>query len=400
MNIRGILAASSLFLLANAPSLPARAAPAVPGVTDTEVTIGITGPLSGPAAAWGSIALASEAYAKYVNDQGGIHGRKLKLVLKDDGYNPGKAVANVNEMKDSVFAIVGTVGTAVLNATKEIVAESGVPLIAPLANVQVWAKQPKEKRASVFQVYPDYADEAEWTVIQANKIEGVKKIAVFGQNDDYGREGVQGVKRGIAKLKDVSLVGEVYYEVTERELGTHALKIKESGADAVLFYSTATHAAALVKEMAKVGYRPKIFASFTLYDRDTMFRLLGELWEGAYFNTIIAIRGEEAADKDIDIITKIEPKLKGREGFCVTGSSDIKLVVAGLQGAGRDLTREKFLKAIEGLKGYTAGGLLPPIDFGPDRHHGGNAVRMMRAGKAKDSSVQQIVAFQQFPPHF
>ena len=399
MTIRGIIAGLSAFLVTTVGST-ARAAPAVPGVTDTEVTIGITGPLSGPAAAWGSIALASEAYAKHINDQGGVHGRKLKLVLKDDGYNPGKAVANMNEMKDSVFVVVGTVGTAVLNATKDIVADSGLPLLAPLANVQVWAKQPKAKRASVFQIYPDYADEGEFLITQANKVEGVKKVAVFGQNDDYGKEGLQGVKRGIAKLNGVSLVGEVFYEVTDRELGTHALKMKESGAEAVILYSTATHAAALVKEMAKVGYRPKIFASFTLYDRDTMFRLLGDLWEGAYFNTIIAIRGEPAADKDIDIITKIDPKLKGREGFCVTGASDIKLIVAGLQAAGRDLTRESFLKAVESLKGYTAGGLLPPIDFGPDRHHGGNAVRMMRAGKAKDSSVQQIVAFEQFPSHF
>ena len=399
MSIRGIVAVASILLLSGSSPAPAAGAP-VPGVTDTEVVIGITGPLSGPAAAWGSIALASEAYAKYINDQGGIHGRKLRLVLKDDGYNPGKAVANITEMKDSVFAVVGTVGTAVLNATKEVVAESGVPLIAPLANVQVWAKQPKEKRAAVFQVYPDYADEGEWLVVQANKVEGVKKIALFGQNDDYGREGLAGVKRGIAKLNGVSLVSEVFVEVTDRELGTHALKLKESGAEAVLLYSTPMQAAAIVKEMAKVGYRPKLFASFTLYDRDTMFRLVGDLWEGAYFNTIIAVRGEPAADRDIEIITKIDPKLKGREGFCVTGASDIKLVVEGLKAAGRDLTRQKFLKAIESLKGYTAGGLLPPVDFGPDRHHGGNAVRMMRAGTAKDSSAKQVVAFEQFPAKF
>ncbi|MBS1110604.1 MAG: Extracellular ligand-binding receptor, partial [Anaeromyxobacteraceae bacterium] len=128
----------------------ARAAP-VPGVTDTEITIGITGPLSGPAAAWGTIALASEAYANHVNAQGGVHGRKLKIVLKDDGYNPGRAVANFNEMKDSVFAVIGTVGTAVLNANKDLVAEAGLPLIYPLGNVQVFAKQPKEKVRTVFQ---------------------------------------------------------------------------------------------------------------------------------------------------------------------------------------------------------------------------------------------------------
>ena len=111
MGIRAFSAALASGILA-----ATSASAAVPGVTDTEVTIGITGPLSGPAAAWGTIALASEAYAKYVNDNGGVNGRKLKVVLKDDGYNPGRAVANVSEMKDQVFAILGTVGTAVLNA--------------------------------------------------------------------------------------------------------------------------------------------------------------------------------------------------------------------------------------------------------------------------------------------
>ncbi|HZY02267.1 MAG TPA: ABC transporter substrate-binding protein, partial [Anaeromyxobacteraceae bacterium] len=152
--IRALATAFAACLLS---ASPAQAAP-VPGVTDTEITIGITGPLSGPAAAWGTIALASEAYARYVNDQGGVHGRKLKIVLKDDGYNPGRAVANMNEMKDQVFAVIGTVGTAVLNANKDLVAEAGLPLVFPLGNVQVFAKQPKAKIRTVFQAYPDYAD--------------------------------------------------------------------------------------------------------------------------------------------------------------------------------------------------------------------------------------------------
>jgi len=395
MAIRALAAALAACFLSASP-----AQAAVPGVTDTEVTIGITGPLSGPAAAWGSIALASEAYAKYVNDQGGVHGRKLKIVLKDDGYNPGRAVANVTEMKDSVFALLGTVGTAVLNANKDLVAEAGLPLVYPLGNVQVFARQPKEKVRTVFQVYPDYADETEFLVQQAATLEGVKKFGFFGQNDDYGKGGLEGVKKGLQKVPGAALAGEVFYEVTERELGTHALKMKESGAEAVILYSTATHAAALVKEMAKVGYRPKIFASFTLYDRDTMFRLLGDLWEGAYFDAAIALRGEPAADKLIEIVTGIEPKLKGREGFCVQGAADIIVLVEGLKRTGRDLTREKFVKAMETIKDYTEGGLTAPITFGPDKHHGLNTVRLMRAGKAGDATVKQITGYQIFPSHY
>ena len=377
----------------------AQAAP-VPGVTDTEITIGITGPLSGPAAAWGTIALASEAYANHVNAQGGIHGRKLKIVLKDDGYNPGRAVANFNEMKDSVFAVIGTVGTAVLNANKDLVAEAGLPLIYPLGNVQVFAKQPREKVRTVFQAYPDYADEAEFLVGQAAKLENVKKLGFFGQNDDYGKQGLDGAKRGIAKNPGVALVGEVFYEVTDRELGTQALKMKDSGAEAILLYSTATHGAGLIKEMAKVGYRPKIFASFTLYDRDTMFRLLGDLWEGAYFDAAIALRGEPAADKVIDIIVKTDPKLKGREGFAVQGAADVIILVEGLQRTGKDLTREKFVAAMQTIKDFSSEGLYPGLTFSPTRHHGVNAVRLMRAGKATDATVQQITPWQIFAPLF
>jgi branched-chain amino acid transport system substrate-binding protein len=394
MPVRTIGAALASLLLGVTP-----AAAAVPGVTDTEVTIGITGPLSGPAAAWGTIALASEAYAKHVNDQGGVNGRKLKIVLKDDGYNPGRAVANFNEMKDQVFAVIGTVGTAVLNANKDVVAESGLPLVFPLGNVQVFAKQPKEKVRTVFQAYPDYTDEGEFLVTQAAKLEKVKKVAVFGQNDDYGKLGAEGVKKGLQKLPDVKLVAEVYYEVTDRELGTHALKMKESGAEAVVLYSTATHAAGLIKEMAKVGFRPKIFSSFTLYDRDTMFRLLGDLWEGAYFNATQALRGEKPADRYIEIVTKVDPKLKGREGFAVQGAADVAILVEGLKRAGKNLTRESFVKAMETIQDYTDDGLTGGISFGPNRHHGYNAVRLMRAGKI-DQPPTQITGYQQFSPKF
>src|SRR3990170_608946 len=184
----------------------------VPGVTDTEVVIGATTPLSGPAAAWGTTALGAEAWAKYVNEQGGVHGRKIRVELKDDGYNPGRSVANVTEMKDSVFALVGLLGTAVLNANKDNVAEAKLPTIWPYGNPQVFAKQPREKLKYVFMVYPDYGDEGEFLVQQAAKLGGAKKVTVFFQNDDYGKGGLEGVKRGLKKLSGVSVVGEVSYE--------------------------------------------------------------------------------------------------------------------------------------------------------------------------------------------
>ena len=370
-----------------------------PGVTDSEVVLGISAPLSGPAAAWGSISMAAEAWAKHVNAQGGVNGRKLRVIVKDDAYNPGQAVANVNEMKDSVFALVCLLGTAVLNANKETIAESGIPTVWPLGNPQVFASLPREKLRSVFMAYPDYIDEAGFLVGQAAKLEGAKKIAVFFQNDDYGKGGLEGARRG-AKAASIKLAAEVPYEVADRELGTHALKLKESDADTVLLYSTATHGAAIVKEMAKVGFRPKIFASFTLGDRSVMYRLLGQLWEGAYFDVNEAAPGEPEADRVINILLKEEPKLKGRESFGLIGATAMAVTVEGLKRAGRELTREKFISALESLKDFRPENLTAPINWTPARRHGLNTVRLMRAKKAADGSFTPITGWQTFPAHF
>ena len=114
-----------------------------------------------------------EAWARYLNDQGGINGRKIKVELKDDGYNPGRAVANLKEMKDSVFLNVGLLGSAVLNAAKDDVAEYKLLTVNPYGNPAIWAKQPKDKLRYVFVNYPDYQDEGEFLVKQS-----VERLAV------------------------------------------------------------------------------------------------------------------------------------------------------------------------------------------------------------------------------
>jgi len=395
MRIRLTALLVALVLAAASPALAQKA----PGVTDSEVVIGITTPLSGPAAAWGTTGLGAEAWAKHVNAQGGVHGRKLKVVMRDDGYNPGRAVANVNELKDQVFALMGLLGTAVLNANKDNIAEAKLPTIWPYGNPQVFAKQPREKLRGVFMVYPDYGDEGEFLVQQAQKLEKAKKVALFFQNDDYGKGGLEGVKRGASKF-GVTLAAEVAYEVADRELGTHALKLKESGADAIIIYSTATHGAGVIKEMAKAGYRPKIFASFPLGDRHVMFRLLGELWEGAYYNVTGAVPGDPDADRVIDLILKQDPKLKGRESFALAGVVGMIATVEGLNRAGKTLTRENFIEAMETIKDWSPEGLTGKITWGPTRRHGLNPIRMMRAGKAGDASFTSLTGYQPFPSHF
>jgi ABC-type branched-subunit amino acid transport system substrate-binding protein len=395
--MRATALAVALLLLAVAPALAQKA----PGVTDSEVVIGITTPLSGPAAAWGNTAIAMEAWTRYVNDQGGIHGRKLKVILKDDGYNPGRAVANLKEMKDQVFMNVGLLGSSVLQAAKDDVAEYKLPTVNPYGNPAIWAKQPKEKLRYVFVNYPDYTDEAEYLVTQGVNRLGAKKIAVFHQNDEYGKGGLEGVNRGLKALGGkATLAAAVSYELSDRELGTHALKLKDSGADAVVIYATITHGANIVKEMAKVGYRPKLLASFPLGDHFIMFRLLGELWEGAHFAGLNAAATDPAGKKIVDILTKYEPKLVGKENTALSGAVAIILALEGVNRAGKNLTRESYVEGMESIKNFDTMGLTAPITFGPNRRHGLNSVRLLRAGKAADNSFVEVAPWQVFQPHF
>jgi len=396
MKLRVLAAA----LLAALPTV-APAHGRVPGVTDTEIVIGLTAPMSGPAAIYGNLALAKEAWARYVNDSGGVHGRKLKVLLKDDGFNPARAVANLKEMKDSVFLTTGLVGSAVANAARDEIAEARLPLVNAYASPQIWARQPRDKLKYVFISYPDYADEADYLVTFSVTRLGAQRLAVFYQNDDWGKEVMEGVGRAMKTLGGkASVAAAVPYEVSDRELGRQALKFRESGADTLFLAALNTHSANLVREMAKVGYRPRLVGSFTIGDYQVMYRLLGELWEGAYFAVIGAVPGDPETKVILDILMKYEPKLQGREATALTGAVNMIIVVEGLKKAGRSLTRDGFVEAMESIKGFTVLGLSAPVTFGFNHHHGLNAVRLMRAQKAADLSYVQLAPYQVFKPLF
>ena len=373
------------------------AADKVPGVTDSEVVIGITVPMSGPAALWGGMGLGNLAWAQHINDQGGIHGRKIKVVLKDDGYNPARALANLKGMKNDVFAYGCVIGSAIANASKDFLLDSKIPVVHVHANPRMWVGVSPEKMRHIFIAYPDYVDEAEAITQFAVNDVGVKKIALFGQNDDWGKSAKEGIERGMKKLTGkAEFAGFVPYEITERALGSHAMKLKETGADAVIIYGAPTQAALILKEMAKVGYRPKIFTANPLGD-PLMYKIAGKLWEGAYpaVSANVAIPGvEPAGDKVADILVKYQKKLAGIKFLGVTGATTMMLIAEGLRRAGPDLTRESFTDAMMSLKDFRPEGMGGPITFGPKRHHGLNAIRMAHAEEGKHVPVTDYIIFE------
>jgi branched-chain amino acid transport system substrate-binding protein len=369
----------------------------VRGVTDTEVVVGITTPLSGPAALWGVTGLGAKAWADHINAQGGIHGRKIKVILKDDGYNPARALTNLREMKNQVFAVCGLLGTAIVNASKDFFGENSIPLITAYGDIRIWTRVSPKSLKYVFITYPDYEDEGKYMTTWAVKNLGSKKFVAFYQNDDYGKKGLAGVKKGLAATGGkAKLVGAVPYGITERALSTHALKLKESGADTLVMYADPTHAAIITKTMAKVGYQPKVLASFPLADA-IMYKIAGPTWEGTYVG-LPGNSGLPGTDPDADrvaaILKKYNPKIEGKEFLALFGATSMMHLVEGLKNAGRNLTPESMIRGMEKIKEWKAENLGARVTYGPDRHNGNNASRMGQAQGGKIIGLEPFTVFQ------
>jgi len=261
------------------------------GVTDEVIKIGQWGPQTGPAALWGAIARGTDAYFKMINDEGGIHGRKLEYIMRDDGYQPAKTKAVVKELveMEGVFAFVGGVGTAPGMAVKDYLIQNKVPWISPASGSTHWA-YPATKY--VFSVYPLYCDEAAILVDYAVNELKKTKIAFFYQNDDYGKAGLYGAQIALEK-HGMKLVETVSAEIMDTDLNTHALKLKESGADAVIMWVLPKHAAIMLGTAAKLGFNTQWMVSSTLSDMTLMLNITKGLWEGIIFANFVEMPHSE-----------------------------------------------------------------------------------------------------------
>jgi len=225
--------------------------------------------------------------------------------------------------------------------------------------------------------------------------QGSKKLAVFYQNDDYGKLGLAGVQKSAEKLSGkAQIAAAVPYEVTERALGTHALKLKESGADTLFLYADPTHGPNIIREMAKVGYRPKIMATFTLAD-PIMYKLAGALWEGVY-PALPAQLGAVGFDSDTDralaAIKQVNPKIPS-DNFAVFGAASMMHLVEGLKRAGRNLTTDSMIKGMESIQRWVpeAGGAV--VTYGPDRHLGLSGSRLAHAEGGKHKPITDYIIY-------
>jgi ABC-type branched-subunit amino acid transport system substrate-binding protein len=363
-------------------------AQAVRGVTDTEILIGQWGPQTGPAAPWGAVARGTDLLVKIINEEGGIHGRKIKYFLRDDSYQPAKTKAIAKEFVEQigVFAVVGCVGIATGMTARDYLMENKVIWVGPASGVYEWI-HPIQKY--LFAVYPLYDDEAFNMAGYLYEKLGHKKIAMFYQNDDYGKQGMMGVERYLLKQK-IKLVEKVTAEVTDRDLSTHALKLKNSGAEAVVMWTNPQGAALLLTETAKIGFKPQWATSNSLSDATLMNQITRGLWTQT--GMITSFFGE-LPDSNHPLMVKYREAHKKftpqeRWGiFYYAGIIFSEPFFEGLRRAGRNLTPDTFVKAMESIKDFQ--GIGPPVTYASKKdRQGGNHVFY---GRVKpDGSIEKL----------
>lgn len=364
------LSLATLLAAAMAASVQARG-----GVTDDEVVLGATTPLSGPAAAWGATARAVEAYAEYINEQGGIHGRKIRVVLRDDGYLPPRAMANVREFIDriGVFGLVGPLGSANVAATRDFIISKRV-FFTPIADSGLWADY--GDLTYVIDVYPYYRYEAMVLARYAVQQLGARRVAIIYQNDQYGRPGLEGASAALAEM-GMRLVAQVPYELTETDLSLHALRVQEAQADAVLLYATPRHGALAAQALHRLNPRPRILSTFTLAD-PVMAQLAGEAWNGVIVPAYFPFpEMDPKVQRVLDIVVARKPELKATPFNALAGITFLEPFLEGFRRAGRNLTPETFRAAIESIQNWD-GELLRNVTFGPNRRQGINAIFLSR----------------------
>lgn len=226
-----------------------------PGASDTEIRIGQTMPYSGPASALSTMGRLHTAYFNMINEQGGINGRKISFTSLDDGFSPPKAVEQTRKLveQDKVLLIFSPYGTATSSAVRKYLNKKEVPQLFVVAGGAMWGDH--ENYPWTMGWMPRYGIESRIHAdfILKNKPDG--KIAVLYQNDDFGKELLQGLREGLGD-KASMIVQEQSYEVTDATVNSQIAALKESGADILLSYSYPRFTAQVIRRIAEMGWQP------------------------------------------------------------------------------------------------------------------------------------------------
>ncbi|MCP2327755.1 ABC-type branched-subunit amino acid transport system substrate-binding protein [Hamadaea flava] len=360
---------------------------AVPGVTDTEIVVGTHMPLTGPASAgYSKIAPASKAYFDFVNANGGVNGRKITYKVMDDGYNPANTQQVVRQLvlQDKVFAILNGLGTPTHSGVLDFLKTNRVPDLFVASGSRSW-DQP-DKYPGTFGFNPDYTVEGK---ILANYVKSNfagQKTCFLGQSDDFGTDSLAGVEKVLGKD---GVTAKETYVVTNTNVAPQIGAFKTAGCQVVILATVPGFTALALGTAARLSYKPQFVVSNVGGDLPTLAKLLGEakgLTEGLLGANYLPLMFD-ANDPWIQLFQKVNKDFGGGaefDGNVIYGMSVAYLFVQVLQAAGKDLSRESLLAAVE--KGGYQGPGLAPLRYAKGDHSGYGGERMVKVS----GGVQQF----------
>ena len=367
---RGSLAAA----VALGATMIAGAALAEDGVSADTIVFGQAAVLEGPASALGlGMKAGLDAAFAEINARGGVHGRKIKLISLNDGYEPDRSITATRKLieDDKVFALIGPVGTPTSAATQPLATAANVPFIGAFTGAGFLRNT---KFENVINVRASYDAETEAWVKHLTEDLKVSKIAIFYQDDAFGRAGLSGFKKAMDKRK-MEIVAEATYERNTVAVKTGLLTLKRAEPEAVVIVGAYKPVAEFIKLSRKIGFNP-VFVNISFVGANALARELGPDGKGVIVSQVVpfpwdaslkVVADYQAAIKAAD--PQAAPEFVSLEGYLVG-----RLAIAALQKAGKDVTRAGLLKAIKETGSFDIGGL--PMTFSATKNEGLDKVFM------------------------
>ena len=362
---------------ATAGATPAGAAQ-VPGVSAGRILFGQSAAFSGPAQELGrNMRLGIEAAFQEANRRGGVHGRRLELISRDDAYEPEAAIANTFHLieQEQVFALIGAVGTPTSRSATPVAAEAEVPYIAPFTGAEFLRDA---QWHNVLNLRASYYQETEEMVARLTEDLGVTRIAVLYQDDSFGRAGYRGVRRALDR-RAMQPVAIGLYPRNTTAVKTALLDLRRGDPQAVIMIGAYQPVAALIRWARHVGMEAT-FLTVSFVGSNALAQELGAAGEGVYVTQVVPFPTEDR----LPVVGAYLRALAAYDAQAVPGFVSFegylagRLAVAGVDGCGAAVARDCFLSSLRGSDLIDIDGF--ELRFGDADNQGSDAVFLTRIG--------------------
>jgi branched-chain amino acid transport system substrate-binding protein len=337
------------------------------GASDTEIKIGNTNPYSGPASSYGAIGKTIDAYWKAVNAAGGINGRKINFISMDDGYSPPKTVEVVRQLveQEKIFALFQSLGTPCNTAIHKYMNTKKVPQLYVATGASKWGDPKHFPWTMGFQ--PDYHTEA--VIYAKHVLANVKdaKVGILMQNDDFGRDYLDGFKEGLGKEAN-RIIKHVTYEVTDPTVDSQIIQLKDSGANVFFNITAPKQAAQAIRKAADIGWKPAHYLVNVSVSVAAVMKPAGfDNSQGIITASYLKDATDHQWDNDEEMkawsawMDKNMPGANKADANHVYGYAASTLMHETLKRCGDNLTRANLMKQASSFQKFRVPMLLPGI---------------------------------------